>query len=86
MVTHRLRNEYGVESRMETLDYTIARWVGSAGWAAVERADAAGKLYGVFICQDRWGRPVLLFRNPWKVAQLTTELTYLDLQPWAMPP
>ncbi len=30
-----------------------------------------GKLFGVFIAKDRWGRPVLLFRNAWKLNQLT---------------
>ena len=45
-----------------------------------------GKLYGVYICKDRWERPVLLFRNPWKVTQLAGEAEYLSLEPWAMPP
>jgi peptide chain release factor 3 len=70
---------------MEPLDYSIARWVGG-GWDAVNRADEAGKLHGVFMCQDRWERPVLLFRNPWKVTQLENEEEYLRLEPWALPP
>jgi peptide chain release factor 3 len=85
VVTYRLKSEYGVESSMDPLDYTIARWAGG-GWEAVDRAEAAGKLHGVFVCQNRWGRPVLLFRNPWKVSQLTEEVKYLELEPWAMPP
>ena len=47
--------------------YTIARWVGG-GWEAVEKADAEGKLFGVYVVKDRWNRPVLLFKNPWKVS------------------
>ena len=82
---YRLLNEYGVDSKVEPLDYTIARWA-NGGWAAVERADAEGKLFGVYIVQDRWKRPVLLFRNPWKVTQLVGEVEYLQLEPWAMPP
>lgn len=85
VVTYRLKNEYGVDSTMETLDFTITRWAGG-GWEAVDRADAAGKLHGVFMCQDAWGRPVLLFRNPWKVAQLENEVRELRLEPWALPP
>ena len=27
-------------------------------------------MFGVFIAKDRWGRPVLLFRNSWKLDQL----------------
>jgi peptide chain release factor 3 len=67
------------------LSFTFARWVGG-GWAAVERADADGKLFGTYIVQDRWARPVLLFRNPWKVSQLADDAKYLEMEPWAMPP
>jgi len=49
------------------------------GWDAVEKADAEGKLYGVYVVQDRWKRPVLLLRNPWKVTQLASEVDYLKL-------
>lgn len=85
VVQYRLLNEYGVETRFESLGYTSARWVGG-GWEAVEKAEAAGKLFGVYIVKDRWNRPVLLFRNPWKVTQLLDEVEYLHLEPWAMPP
>jgi len=85
VVTYRLQNEYDVESRMEPLDYSIARWA-TGGWDAVQKAEDGGKLHGVYVCKDRWGRPVLLFRNPWKVAQLESEVEYLQLEPWAMPP
>lgn len=85
MVEYRLKAEYGVESSMEALGYSIARWVGG-GWPAIEKAEADGKLFGVNVVKDRWQRPVLLFRNPWKVSQLTTEEEYLKLEPWAMPP
>ena len=105
VVLYRLQAEYGVEARLEPLDYSIARWVtdngsssvggsgvkvgggaGGDGWEAVKRADTDAKLFGVYVCKDRWDRPVLLFRNPWKVSQLTTEVDYLHLEPWAMPP
>ena len=85
VVQYRLQNEYNVDSMMDPLDYSIARWVGG-GWDAVMKAEDDGKLYGVNICQDRWNRPVLLFRNPWKVTQLSDEIDYLDLVPWAIPP
>jgi peptide chain release factor 3 len=85
VVEYRLLHEYGVESKMEPLGYTSARWVGG-GWDSIARAEADGKLFGVYVVKDRWGRPVLLFRNPWKVTQLMEELDYLHLEPWAMPP
>lgn len=85
VVQARLKNEYNVESIMEPLNYSLARWV-DGGWEAVEKADADGKLFGIMICQDRWGRPVLLFRNDWKAASVAEEEKYLDLKPWSTPP
>lgn len=85
VVQARLKNEYNVESIMEPMSYTLARWV-DGGWDAVDKADADGKLFGIMIVQDRWQRPVLLFRNDWKAASLAQEETYLELKPWSQPP
>jgi peptide chain release factor 3 len=85
VVQARLKSEYNVESMMEPISYTLARWV-DGGWDAVEKADAAGKLFGIMIVQDRWKRPVLLFRNDWKAASLSEEEKYLELKPWSQPP
>lgn len=85
MVLHRLKYEYNVEAYLEPLDFTMARWAGGE-WPAVHSAETAGKLHGVYICQDRWARPVLLFRNPWKVEQLNSDVKELQLEPWSKPP
>jgi peptide chain release factor 3 len=85
VVQARSKNEYNVDSLMEPLSYTLARWA-DGGWEAVDKADAAGKLFGIMIVQDRWGRPVLLFRNDWKAATLAEEEKYLQLKPWSSPP
>jgi len=85
VVQARLQNEYGVESIMEPLGYSLARWC-DAGWDAVDKADADGKLFGIMIVQDPWERPVLLFRNDWKAAALAEEEEYLELKPWSQPP
>jgi len=85
VVQARLQNEYKVESLMEPLSYSMARWV-DGGWDAVDKADADGKLFGIMIVQDRWQRPVLLFRNDWKAASLAEEVQYLQLKPWSQPP
>lgn len=84
VVQARLKNEYGVDSILEPINYSIARWASS--WDDVDKADADGKLFGVFIGQDRWQRPVLLFRNDWKAESLSKEEEYLDLKPWSKPP
>eukprot|EP00562_Extubocellulus_spinifer_P032293 CAMPEP_0178713394 /NCGR_PEP_ID=MMETSP0699-20121125/19393_1 /TAXON_ID=265572 /ORGANISM="Extubocellulus spinifer, Strain CCMP396" /LENGTH=624 /DNA_ID=CAMNT_0020362211 /DNA_START=100 /DNA_END=1974 /DNA_ORIENTATION=+ len=85
VVQARLQSEYGVESLLEPLTYTLARWV-DGGWDALEKADADGKLFGILIVQDRWKRPVLLFRNDWKAESLAQEEKYLELKPWSSPP
>jgi peptide chain release factor 3 len=85
VVQAQLKGEYGVESLMEPLGYSLARWAGG-GWDAVDKADKDGKLFGIMIVQDRWKRPVLLFRNDWKASSLAEEEKYLELQPWSKPP
>jgi peptide chain release factor 3 len=85
VVQARLKAEYSVESIMEPLSYTLARWA-DGGWDSVDKADRDGKLFGIMIVQDRWGRPVLLFRNDWKAASVVEEEKYLELKPWSSPP
>ena len=85
VVQARLRSEYNVESDLELIGYDLARWV-DGGWDAVDKADADGKLFNIMIVQDRWQRPVLLFRNQWKAASLQEEEKYLELKPWSRPP
>jgi peptide chain release factor 3 len=85
VVQARLKSEYNVEAIMEPLSYSLARWV-DGGWDAVDKADKEGKLFGIMIVQDRWKRPVLLFRNDWKASSLAEEASYLSLKPWSSPP
>ena len=85
VVQARLKSEYNVDSDLEPINYTLARWA-TGGWEAVDKADADGKLFGIQIVQDRWKRPVLLFRNEWKAASVAEEEKYLELKPWAKPP
>jgi len=61
VVQFRLNSEYGVETRLEALPFTAARWV-SEGWDALRKAE---RLYEVYTAQDRFDRPVLLFRSEW---------------------
>mmetsp|Transcript_1671 Transcript_1671/g.1984 ORF Transcript_1671/g.1984 Transcript_1671/m.1984 type:complete len:426 (+) Transcript_1671:48-1325(+) len=85
VVQARLLNEYGVESRLEQISYTLARWA-DGGWESVDKANADGKLFGSMIVMDRWKRPVLLFRNDWKAAAVAVDEPYLELAPWSKPP
>lgn len=85
VVQARLESEYGVQSIMEPIGFTLARWA-EGGWDTVDKADKDGKLFGTMIVQDRWKRPVLLFRNDWKAQGLADEEKDLKLMPWSKPP
>ena len=76
VVQFRLRNEYGVETTLEPLSYSLARWVGG-GWEAVEKA---GKIFNTMTVKDNWGRPVLLIRNEWNLGQIIGDNPDLDLK------
>jgi peptide chain release factor 3 len=75
VVQFRLQNEYGVETRLEMLPYSVARWV-KDGWPALEKA---GRLFNVMTVKDNWERPVLLFKNSWNVNQLMEDNPDLHL-------
>lgn len=85
VVQRRLKDEYSVDSMLEPLPYSIARWVVGPGdpWAAL---DQCGRLFNVFEAKDRWDRPVLLFKNEWNLNQLREDHGDLELAPWAFAP
>ncbi len=66
VVQFRLQNEYGVETTLDVLPYSVARWV-SNGWEVLEKV---GRLFNTTTVKDSMGRPVLLFRNEWNCQQL----------------
>jgi peptide chain release factor 3 len=69
VVQFRLQNEYGVETTLELLPYSVARWV-EGGWEALEKV---GRLYNTVTVKDGWNRPVLLFRNEWNLNQVLAD-------------
>ena len=75
VVQFRLQNEYGVETRLEMLPYSVARWV-AGGWEALKQA---GRLFNTVAVKDNWGRPVLLFRNEWNLQQVEEDHPELKL-------
>ena len=76
VVQFRLRNEYNVETSLEALPYSVARWVGG-GWEALEKA---GRIFNTMTVKDAWNRPVLLIRNQWNVGQIIGDHPDLDLR------
>ena len=75
VVQFRLQNEYGVETQLEFLPYTVARWV-TGGWEALQKV---GRLFNTVTVKDSWGRPVLLFRNEWNCQQMQEDHPELKL-------
>ncbi|MDY6938896.1 MAG: peptide chain release factor 3 [Cyanobacteriota bacterium] len=75
VVQFRMKNEYGVDTRLEPLPFSVARWV-TGGWEALEKA---GRLFNTVAVKDSWDRPVLLFRNEWNVSQTEGDCPDLKL-------
>ncbi|MDJ0555166.1 MAG: peptide chain release factor 3 [Microcoleaceae cyanobacterium MO_207.B10] len=75
VVQFRMQNEYGVETRIEMLPFTVARWV-NGGWEALEKV---GRLFYTVTVKDSWGRPVLLFKNEWNCQQVQSDHPELQL-------
>lgn len=75
VVQFRLKNEYGVETRVEMLPFSVARWVAD-GWSALEKV---GRLFNTVTVKDSWGRPVLLFKNDWNLHQVQADHPDLKL-------
>jgi peptide chain release factor 3 len=81
VVKFRLTQEYGVETSLELLPFSVARWV-KGGWAAL---DQVGRLFNTLVVKDRWERPVLLFKNQWNLEQVMADHSNLELSPIALP-
>ncbi len=75
VVQFRLQNEYGVETRLEPLGYSVARWV-VGGWPALEKV---GRLFNTITVKDSADRPVLLFKNEWNLGQVQADHPDLEL-------
>jgi peptide chain release factor 3 len=75
VVQFRLQNEYGVDTQLEMLPYTVTRWV-TSGWEALEKV---GRLFNTVTVKDYLGRPVLLFRNEWNCQQVQADHPELKL-------
>jgi len=76
VVQFRLLNEYGVETNLDVLPFSVARWV-AGGWPALQKV---GRLFNTVTVKDSWGRPVLLFRNEWNCDQVMGEHPELELK------
>lgn len=79
-----MQDEYGVDTTLEPLGFSLARWV-IGGWPAVERA---GRMFNTQVVKDAYGRPALLFRNEFAFQQVIAEQGEKlgELSAFALPP
>lgn len=75
VVQFRMLTEYNVETRLEPIPFSVARWVVD-GWEALEKV---GRIFNTMTVKDALNRPVLLFRNDWNVNQLQGDHPNLKL-------
>ena len=75
VVQYRLESEYGVQTRLEPLGFSVARWV-VGGWSDLEKV---GRIFNCKTVRDAWDRPVLLFKNDWNLNQLAEDHPDLEL-------
>ncbi len=75
VVQFRMQNEYGVDTRLDPIPFSVARWV-DGGWEVLNNA---GRLFNTATVKDSWGRPVLLFRNEWNLQQVEGDHPELKL-------
>ncbi|MBW4679989.1 MAG: peptide chain release factor 3 [Microcoleus vaginatus WJT46-NPBG5] len=76
VVQFRMQNEYGVETLLEMLPFSVARWA-TGGWEALQKV---GRLFNTVTVKDSWGRPVLLFKNEWNLHQVEADHPGLKLK------
>ena len=67
VVLARLRQEYGVEARIERLPFTCARWLNGQ---SIERMTLGS---GVLRCRDRNGETAVLFASDWHLEYFRKE-------------
>lgn len=75
VVQFRMQNEYNVETAIEMLPFSVARWV-EGGWEVLQKV---GRLFNTVTVKDSWGRPVLLFKNEWNCQQVQLDHPELKL-------
>lgn len=80
VLEYRLKNEYGVDIRVEQLPYTMARWT-SPGKLTTDKLGYTGD---AMIVNDRYNRQVALFSSQWilnRIAGNCKDIEFLEIPP-----
>jgi peptide chain release factor 3 len=81
VVQYRMESEYNVETRLEPMAFTLARWI-KEGWDAVDTMGS--NLYNAEVVKDSQNRPVLLCKNIWSLQQIQDKhpkINFLTIAP-----
>ena len=79
VLSHRLKQEYGVDIVLDRMPYEIARWLGGDF-----DPKAFGKYGGSLLVEDRDGNPTVLFRDEWSLnweIEKNPAVQFLDYAP-----
>ncbi|MBX3352890.1 MAG: peptide chain release factor 3 [Phycisphaeraceae bacterium] len=75
VVQHRLKSEYGAESRLEPARWTLARWCRAPGG----QSDFAALPSDAAYAEDAQGRPMLLFSDEWDLRHFAQRHPLVEL-------
>ena len=64
VLTYRLKAEYNVEVRLDTLPYEYIRWIDEPEKVDVDKIQGTSDMKAI---QNLKGEPLLLFTHPWSV-------------------
>ena len=64
VLTYRLKAEYNVEVRLDTLPYEYIRWIDEPETVDVDKIQGTSDMK---LIQNLKGEPLLLFAHPWSV-------------------
>lgn len=80
VLEYRLKNEYGVEIRIEQLPFTYARWT----FPERLTPDKLGFTGDAMIVEDQYARQVVLFASPWimnRIAGNNQNIKFMEIPP-----
>jgi peptide chain release factor 3 len=75
VLQYRMKSEYGVDITLQTLPYVFARWVNEHKITK----EMLGYIDSVTLVEDKYQRPVILFRDEWSINKIQEKLKDIKL-------
>ena len=80
VLEYRMKSEYGVDVTIHKLPFLLARWVSTEKFTR----DMLGYTDQAIIVEDRYQRPVILFKDQWvlnRTKEKNSGITFYDIPP-----